>query len=141
MSANGLRTIIWAGGEDDFCLAKVGLILDLESRCGAGIAAIFNRLENGTWWLSDVRETIRLGLIGGGMLPEPAMARVKNHVDLNENGLAPSVLMASAIIQAVMIGVPDDPVGKKVDDEGKAEPAEAPETGFTTTTDASDDPK
>lgn len=134
MSANGTRTIIWTGGEDQFCLAKVGLILDLEEKCRAGIALILMRLENGSWGLNDVREVIRLGLIGGGMKPEEAMSRVKNHVDLNENGLAPSVLIALTVLHAVMVGVPDDPVGKEM-------PAEAKKTGSSMTTDASDDPK
>lgn len=35
MSANGTRTIIWANGEDQFCLAKIGLLLDLEAKCNA----------------------------------------------------------------------------------------------------------
>lgn len=128
MSANGTRTIIWAGGEDAFCLAKVGLILDLEEKCGAGIAAIMTRLGDGSWRLNDVRETIRLGLIGGGMDPAKAMAAVKNHVD--EQPLASSVLMAYEIIAAVLVGVKDDPVGKEM-------PAEAKATGSSTQTDAS----
>ncbi|MET4721913.1 hypothetical protein ABIF63_006019 [Bradyrhizobium japonicum] len=140
MSANGLRTIVWAGGEDQFCLAKVGLILDLEAKCEAGIATVMTRLGSGTWRLNDVREPIRLGLIGGGMVPDAAMRAVRNHVD--ENPLTSSVLLAYAIIEAVMVGVPDDPVGKQPDgdDQGKAEPAEAQQTGSTTTTDASDAP-
>lgn len=144
MSANGTRTIIWAGGEDQFCLAKVGLILDLEAKCDAGIATVMTRLGSGTFRLNDVREPIRLGLIGGGMAPDKAMQAVRNHVD--ENPLTSSVLLAYAIIEAVMVGVPDDPVGKKPEvgegnDQGKAEPAEAPETGSITMTDASDAPK
>jgi hypothetical protein len=67
MSANGTRTIIWQGGEDAFCLAKVGLIFDLEEKCRAGIGLIYARLASGSYFLNDVRETIRLGLIGGGM--------------------------------------------------------------------------
>lgn len=68
------------------------------------------------------------------MSPEKAMTAVRNHVDLNEHGLLPSVLVAYAVLEAVMIGVPEDPVGK-------AMPAEAKHTGSTTTTDASDAPK
>lgn len=147
MSANGMRTIIWAGGEDQFCLAKVGLILDLETKCEAGIATVMTRLGSGTWRLNDVREPIRLGLIGGGMAPDKAMQAVRNHVD--DNPLTSSVLLAYAILEAVMVGVPNDPVGKKPDGEeagagkeelGKAEPAEAQQTGSITTTDASDAP-
>lgn len=128
MSANGTRTIIWSGGEDVFCLAKVGLILDLEEKCGAGIAAIMGRLGDGSWRLNDIRETIRLGLIGGGMDPVKAMAAVRNHVD--DEPLASSVLLAYQIIAAVMVGVKDDPVGK-----GK--PAADEKAGSSTQTDAS----
>ena len=132
MSANGTVTIVWANGEDQFCLAKVGYILDLETKCGAPIGVLYQRLGNGSFGLNDVRETIRLGLMGGGMPPDKAMAAVKHHVDSNENGLAPSVLVAFEVIKAVMFGSPpDDPVGKGM-------PAEAKKTGFTTTTDASD---
>jgi hypothetical protein len=136
MSATGSRSIIWANGEDVFCIAKVGLILDLEDKCKAGFSVVMARLENGVWGLNDVRETIRLGLIGGGMKPDKAMEVVRRHVD--ENPLAQSVLVAYEILKAAMFGVPDDPVGV---DPKKEEPAEAPVTGSTTTTDASDGQK
>lgn len=133
MSAPGTRTIVWANGEDQFCIAKVGLILDLEDKCDAGFAVIMARLETGTWKLNDVRETIRLGLIGGGMKPEKAMAAVRNHVD--SNPLAHSVLVAYECVRVAMFGVPDDPVGQ-VDEEGKAQPEAQPDPGSTTTTGA-----
>jgi hypothetical protein len=139
MSANGTRTIIWAGGEDQFCLAKVGLILDLEDKCKAGIGIIAARLENGAYGLNDVRETIRLGLIGGGATPQEAMTKVHNHVD--GNPLGHSVLVAYEVVRSVIFGAPaDDPVGQD-DAAKKAGPAEAQRTGSTTTTDASDAPE
>lgn len=138
MSANGTRSIVWAGGEDAFCVAKVGLILDLEEKCKAGIGVIAARLECGAYYLNDVRETIRLGLIGGGKTPDQAMAAVKAHVD--ENPISHCQLVAYEIIKAALFGVPDDPVGKERD-EGKEQPAEAQQTGSFATTDASDAPK
>jgi len=136
MSAPGTRTIAWANGEDQFCLSKVGLIFDLESKCNAGIATILRRLAEKEFYLNDVRETIRLGLIGGGMASDKAMAAVKHHVDLNENGLAPSVLLAYAIIEAVLVGVPEDPLGKA------APAADQTTAGISSsTTDASAAPK
>lgn len=111
MSANGTRTIIWSNGEDQFCLAKIGLLLDLEAKCSAPIGVIFNRLGSGNFSVNDIRETIRLGLMGGGRTPVEAMEIVKIHVD--GNPLASSVLTAYAILEAVMVGVPDDPVGKE----------------------------
>lgn len=141
MSANGTISIAWVGGEHAFCLAKVALILELEAKCDAGLAVVLTRLGSGTWKLHDVRETIRLGLIGGGMDPAPAIELVRRHVD--EGPLASSVLLAYSIIEAVMVGVKNDPVGKRDtegDASGKAGPAGADQTGFSTMTDASDAP-
>lgn len=138
MSANGTLVLDWAGGEDAFCLAKVGLILDLEDKCKAGIGVIAARLESGAYYLNDVRETIRLGLIGGGKSPDQAMAAVRNHVD--GTPLGHCQIVAYEIVKAVLIGVPHDPVGDQ-SDAGKAEPAEATQTGSSTLTDASDAPK
>lgn len=115
MSANGTIIIAWANGEDTFCIAKVGHLLDLEDKCSAGVAAIMRRLEDGSWRLNDVRETIRLGLIGGGMAPEQAMVTVKRHVD--DQPLARSVLLAYEVLAAAMVGVPGDGVGKKPEAE------------------------
>lgn len=124
MSAPATRSIIWAHGEDQFCLSKVGLILDLEEKCKAGLAAILARIVNSQWGVNDIRETIRLGLIGGGMAPDKAMAAVRNHVDENPNGLTPSVMVAYAVLEAVLVGVPDDPVGKAVAGTGNLESTE-----------------
>jgi hypothetical protein len=112
MAPVGTVRIIWAGGENDFCIAEIGHILALEEACGVGIMHVFRRLESDTWKLHDLRETIRLGLIGGGLPQDKAMALVKIHVDQNPAGLAPSVLLAMEIIKAKLVGVPDDPLGK-----------------------------
>ncbi len=138
MSAPGTVAIVWANGENEFCLAKIGLMTALEEKTGVPIAQVFARLLEGRWGIQDVRETIRLGLMGGGMPPNEALQAVKTHVDENPNGLTPSVLVAVEVLKAVMVGVPDDPVGKKDDEEGKAPPAAAG-TGFTTMTESSSD--
>jgi hypothetical protein len=106
----GTVTIAWANGEDEFCIAQVKHILALEHACDAGVAAIFGRLLDGAWMLNDVRETIRLGLIGGGKSPEKAMAIVKLHVD--GNPLAQSLLIAQKVLEAALVGVPGESVGK-----------------------------
>ncbi len=129
----GTRRIIWHGGEHDFCLAAIGNMLALEEVCKAGLAVIYGRLASGNWYVNDIRETIRLGLIGAGTKPDEAMRLVKVSVDGNPRGLAESVLTAMAIIEAVIIGVPDDPVGKN-----QAPEAETQATVSSTTTAASD---
>lgn len=113
MSAVGTRVIDWHGGRQEFCLAAVGSVLALEDACKAGIATIYQRLASGSWYLQDVRETIRLSLIGAGLSAKDAEAACIAHVDRHPGGLGPNVLTAMAILEAVIIGVPDDPVGKK----------------------------
>ena len=86
------------------------------------MAAIYDRLTAGRWYLNDVREPIRLGLIGGGMKAEDAARLVKVNVEQHPHGLLPSVVLARAVIEAVLEGVPDDPVGKKPAAETEAAP-------------------
>lgn len=143
MSANGTVTIVWAGGEDTFCLAKLGHQLDLEEKCGAGIFEVASRLYStvfvlqqgmlgGAARVNDVREVIRLGLLGGGMSAEKAMAAVKRHVD--EAPLGETVPIAYRVLAAALAGVPgEDAPGKKTEAEGAGP--------FTGLTDASADQK
>jgi hypothetical protein len=134
MSANGTRTFSWVHGDDVFCLSRVGLILELEERCNSGLGAVFQRLGDGTWKFNDFRETIRLGLIGGGMEPAEASRVVKRHVDECDEGFGHCVLLAYEIVKSSILGNPkDDPVGKNQ--------PEANLPGFSTTTGASDDQK
>lgn len=111
MSAFGTRSITWSHGTDDFCLSQIGLRLDLEERCNAGIGAIYHRLLSGAWFTADYRETIRLGLVGGGLSQERAKAVIERHVDGRPQ--AEFVLLAQQIIAAVMVPVPGEQPGKK----------------------------
>lgn len=132
MTAVGTITIEWAHGTDEFCAAKIGTLLAIEDKCGAGIAEIYGRLATGAWKINDVVEVIRLSLIGGGMAPERARKVIEIHVVGNPNGIAPSVLVSQAILEAVIVGVPGDPVGKE-----KAAQAEETAEASTQMTDAS----
>lgn len=106
----GRISIIWSNGEDVFCLGRIGERLDLENKCGAGFGEILQRLTSGRWWVNDIRETIRLGLIGGGMEPVRAQRVVNRHVD--EQPLGPNVLVAITIMSAAMIEPPGEQPGK-----------------------------
>jgi hypothetical protein len=48
-------------------------IAELQDKCNAGIQEIFGRIIQGKARIEDLTETLRLGLIGGGM--EPVQAR------------------------------------------------------------------
>lgn len=122
----GTVRLVWRGGEHDFCLSQIGNILTLEANCNAGLGAIYARIAAGQWYVNDLREVIRLGLIGGGQPPDRAGELVKACVDANPDGLGPSILLAQTILRAVLVGVPDDPVGKA--------PAPEAQTGRTSST-------
>lgn len=124
--AQGHLVAVWSHGEDEFNIAPVKLVLDLEEKCDAGIAEVFARLREGRFKYYDVRETIRLALIGGGKAPELAEAIVRRHVD--GEPLAGCVLLAVNIIAHRMIGVEGEEVGKKSAAEGDTEKASSEKT-------------
>jgi hypothetical protein len=60
------KTIAWRGGEHPFLL-RIGELRALESACDLGSRVILLALMGSTFRVDHVLETIRLGLIGGGM--------------------------------------------------------------------------
>jgi len=109
VSGSASVTLIWADGEYPFRL-PIKQLEELQDKCDAGPSELYNRLEDGRWRVADLRETIRLGLIGGGMTPAEAFVKVRRYVD--ERPLLESVPVARAVLLAALIGVPEDPVGK-----------------------------
>ena len=60
------KTIAWRGGEHPFLL-RIGELRALENACDLGSRMILVQLMSSTFRVDHVLETIRLGLIGGGM--------------------------------------------------------------------------
>lgn len=117
----GTVTISWRNGDDDFCISRIRDVLLLEEKCGCGVYEIAERLSSvmrnaangqlgGRAYVNDIRETIRIGLMGGGKAPEEANKIVASCVD--GYPLAHSVLVAQRVVTAYLVGVPDDPLGK-----------------------------
>ena len=123
MSARADTTIAWADGDYLFRLA-IGQLRELQDLCGTGPFAVFRRLQEGDWRVEDVRETIRLGLIGGGLAPERALILVKRYVD--ERPLMENLFTAQAVLIAAVIGVPEDPVGKQPAEGDRTEETASP---------------
>jgi len=109
MSADASIELPFGDGKTRFRLG-IGEWAELQDKCDAGLVAIMDRLEARKWRVEDVRETIRLGLIGGGLAPIRALAKIARYVD--GQPLADNVPIAYAILAAAIIGVPEDPVGK-----------------------------
>ena len=112
---------------------RVGELRELQDKCDAGPAVVYQRLVSGLWRLEDLRETIRLGLIGGGMAPTDAAKLVKNYVDARP--LAESVPVATAILGALLVGVeevmkdkPEKPAGGSKKKTSRAENGISPQS-------------
>src|SRR4030095_7454945 len=68
-------------------------------------------LFNTDAWPHDVREVIRLGLIGGGMKADRALVLIKRYVEARP--YFQSVPLARTVLQTAMFGPPNDQVGKE----------------------------
>lgn len=108
----------WADGIHKFRL-PIGQLRELQEKTDCGPMELVNRLLRGTWRVDDVRETIRLGLIGGGTEPTRALSLVMRYVDARP--LAESVPMAQAILSVLLFGLEEDkPHRGKAPAKGKA---------------------
>lgn len=128
MSADASIEFEWGDGVHKFRLA-LGQLRELQEKInqprisiGADPIGPFSLLmlaRNKDLWPHEVREVIRLGLIGGGEKPTAALGLVARYVDdrpVLEN-MKPVVL----ILTAALTGVPDDVVGKKEAGENQTE--------------------
>lgn len=121
-------TLTWLGGEHDFAL-RIGELRALQDRCEAGPEEIFNRLRAGTWRVNDITETLRLGLIGGGMSRVDAGKVVSEIIE--DKAIANFKITAIAVMANSLLGVGDDPVGEPA---GETSPPESGSSQSSTET-------
>jgi Phage tail tube protein, GTA-gp10 len=77
-----------------------------------GPTELFRSLVALNAWPHEVREVLRLGLIGGGMKGDRALVLIKRHVE-TDGHYQQSCEMAAAVLGRALYGKPDDPVGKQ----------------------------
>jgi hypothetical protein len=98
----------WADGDYLFAL-KLKQIEELQRLCRAGLGEIAQRLFSGRWYAADVVETIRLGLIGGGLPPARARELVETYVDgrpiADPRDANNALAVAQAVLGAAYFGV------------------------------------
>lgn len=104
----------WADGKQTFRL-PIGQLEELQEKCDAGPPFILFRLSNDRWHVNDIRETIRLGLIGGGMEAYPAMKLVERYLDAGGNWVEASIV-ARAILHVALYG----PLSEQLNSKKKA---------------------
>lgn len=102
MSRNAHIAIDWADGTYQFRLAY-GQLAELQEKTGCGPQFLLRRIVDGSWKVEDLRETIRIGLIGGGLDPLKALNLVRLYVE--QRPLLESVAPAQAILGAALFGV------------------------------------
>lgn len=107
MNNQGEVTTQWADGTYTFRLTVNGII-ELEQKCDAPFAVLFSRLMAGEYKYNDVSETIRLGLIGGGMKAVDALKIVTEY----GTPIAENVPVARAIVAGAMYGFEASPLGE-----------------------------
>lgn len=79
----------------------------LQTALNAGPSAILTRLQSGEWLVDDIIQTIRLGLIGGGMDHRQADKLVEDYV-CNLGPLLQYQLPAIKVILAALVGDAED---------------------------------
>lgn len=98
------------GGEDRVFRLPLGRLRALQEKTDCGPFDLHRRLLAGTWRVDDLRETIRQGLIGGGMEVAAVDGLLKTEFDdLPKLQFVP---VASAALWAVLEGVEDEPLPK-----------------------------
>ncbi|MGE0213997.1 MAG: gene transfer agent family protein [Parvibaculaceae bacterium] len=112
MSRSANITLDFGDGTYPFALTWGGL-MELQEKCDAGPFVIYDRLANLTCKVEDIREPIRIGLIGGGMQPVPALKLVQQYVE--KRPLVENRIVAQAILSVAIVGAPEEEVGKKAE--------------------------
>lgn len=123
-------TAPWGDGEHTFRLT-VPCLIELEQKCDAPFMVVLHRLGSGTYKINDVRETVRLALIGGGKTPTEALKLVKNYLD-DRPPLEDSLKIARLALMGVLFGFEVEPLDTGGPSEGNGQAA--PMTGHPAST-------
>ena len=115
-------TLSWAGGREDAFLLRIGEMISLEKVCDAGVGRILSRLMasltgDTAFYVADVIETLRLGLIGGGMSRDEAAKTVSQAADWH--GLLTLAPVALAVLSASLRSDDEDEAEEEQDEAKK----------------------
>jgi hypothetical protein len=94
-------------GDQDYAFRLTpAAVIELETKCGAGIGLICNRVFAKQFAQSDISETIRLALIGGGTTPKRAAELVAAYVA--DRPLSETYPIAAKILERAWFGAPHE---------------------------------
>jgi hypothetical protein len=107
--------IVYPFGDDEHTF-RLGIkeLEELQEKCDAGPGFVLGRLMSPRleWRIEDVRHTLRLGLIGGGMSSTDAIKLVKRYVD-DRPAWAENAKIAQAVLAVAIFGPADEAPGEK----------------------------
>ncbi|KYB45292.1 hypothetical protein AB664_10150, partial [Brucella anthropi] len=69
------------------------------------------RLHNRSWRIKDISETIRLGLVGGGLEPTKALTLIRRYV--TDRPPLENLTLSQAVLSAGLVGAPEEKVGEQ----------------------------
>ena len=121
MTRDGSVVCFWADGEHKFRLG-IGELRELQEKTDCGPYVLYERLRTYAWRVDDVRETIRIGLIGAGMAPFKAHKLITRYFDELERPLVDHVPAALRIVGTALHGPLDEQPGKKTPAKAKRKP-------------------
>ncbi len=110
---------VWEGGEHPFRLG-IGELRALQSATGVGPLFLLGRITGSQWFVDDIVDTVRLGLVGGGMTPEAAKKLTDKVFTDNTPALYRNMLLATRVLRDAVMGEPDDPTGEDESGESQA---------------------
>ena len=120
MSADGSTTLFWGDDETRFRLG-IGEFRELQERVnarraaaglpGTGPSTLANAIRANDAWPDDVRDVLRIGLVGAGMKPAEAHRKLAQYFDRRPP--AESYLAAFAVLVGAFLGVPGDELDVK----------------------------
>ena len=93
------------GGKPRRFELRIGEIRELEAERKAGVGAILSRLAYNQFFADDIRETVRLGLMGGGADEAEAHRLVIFY--LEKRPLGENLQLAFDTLHAALNGVPE----------------------------------
>ena len=124
MTGRAELSFIWGDGEEYKFRLALRQLKELQEKTGVGPEALFRRVRSGDWFVDDLRQTIRLGLIGGGLAPDRAAKLIADYVDARP--LFESKMPAMAILGAALAQDEGESPGKKPEAEGSHQATESP---------------
>lgn len=109
MSRDASIDLDWADGHYTFRLGW-GELEELQEKTDAGPFAVLTRLASRHWRVQDIRETIRIGLIGGGTPPDQALSLVQRYV--TSRPPMETLPIAAKVLAAAVQGAEDEAPGE-----------------------------